>query len=673
MKKFPIWFALGVLLAGMATQSTAQTTRVEQTHSSITYTGNWQTIAHPHVSGGTIAVSKEPGARASIAFNGTGIAWIAYACPCAGIARMYLDGVLVNVERDNYAAVQEPQDLMRQFSNLANGPHVLTIEVTGRRNSNANDSYIGIDAFDIGPQDPVRPTVTLTEPADGAVVTGMVTFSAEASDNTGVSKVAFYADNHFLGEDRIAPYSIEVDTSRAPHAESYLVRAVAYDAINTGQDTATVTVFQNGNTDVTPPFIEMSAPANGALVTGVVTLSAEGYDNVGITRVEFLTQNGAVIGTATTAPWSITRDTSNLPTGSTYYIRARAYDAAGLSFTSTSARAVTVQHEDPVRPSVSLTAPASGATLSGTVPLTADASDNVGVRYVEFMSGYLRAGIDSIAPYAGLFDTLTLRDGATALTAKATDVNRNEATSALVPFNVDNRAALPGMTRVDDAASALAYAGTWETYTTVSNPFGNTPRFHWGSGHLSRQVGATVTFAFEGVGVRLLAAKCYSCGNPTITIDGGAPQQINLGNDFLLSEGISAVVWESPPLSAGSHTVQLTVQTNAYGGSDVLIDGFEVLKVNDTAAPMIALTSPVGGDVLSGTALFEATASDDTGVVKVLFYAESSLIGEDTTAPYSITWDTRSQPFETLYLKAVAYDSIGRRTESATVRVNVRN
>ncbi len=678
------WLSLVLLATGLAlaslSASAQSVTRVEETHPSVTFSGTWRTIAHPTASGGTIAVTNEAGAKAEIRFNGTGIAWISHMCRCGSYAVVYIDGMYRGYQYTYHATTVAQQDVF-WIDGLPQGDHVLTLEASGSRTTGSTDAYIGVDAFDIGnPIYSTTPTLRITSPAENALVTGVVTVNVEASDNAGLGELSVYYEdgqtgtNKLLFRDSTPPYALTVDTSRIQHGNKDTLWATVQDhAGRTGySNRVPITIAHGGYTDFTKPFVEMTAPANNSLVTGMVTLAAEGYDNVGIAKVQFITSNNIVVGEDTTAPYSVTRDTSNIPSGSTYYIRARAYDAAGNNFTSANAVALTVQHEDPVRPTVSLTAPASGATVSGTVPLAADATDNVGVSDVQFWSGYTQAGWDSRAPYSGLFDTLTLRDGTTTFTAKAIDANRNEATSALVSVNVDNRVQ-PGMTRVDDAATALVYAGAWETYTTVETPFANTPRFHWGSGHLSRQVGATVTFAFEGVRVRLLAARCYSCGNPTIAIDGGAPHQINLGNDYLLSEGFSSVVWESPLLASGPHTVQLTVQTNAYGGSDVLIDGFEVLKVNDTAAPTVALTAPVGGDVLSGAAVFEATASDDTGVAKVLFYAESWLIGEDTTAPYSITWDTRSQPFTVLYLKAVAYDSVGRRAESSTVRVSVNN
>lgn len=342
--KAGIWIFSLLAMLVVAAPATAQT-RIENDHPSIRYEGSWQTITNPAVSGGTITVSRIAGAKAHVTFDGPVITWIGYECPCGGTARMYIDGVLQRT-RDAYNLMHEPHELMYTFRDLGPGQHVLTIEVTGEHGTWANDTYIGVDAFDLYAEDLTPPQVTLTSPADGALVTGMVTLSAEATDNLGVVAVRFYlaANGSRLGVDRVPPYSITVDASRVPHGTTHTIRATAEDTRNWAEDTATVTVYQNGVTDVTPPFIEMSGPPSGSRVTGLVTLTAEGYDNVGITRVEFLTQQGALIGTDTEAPWSITRDTSNLPSGSSYSIVARAYDAAGLSFTSSYPTVLTVQH-----------------------------------------------------------------------------------------------------------------------------------------------------------------------------------------------------------------------------------------------------------------------------------------------------------------------------------------
>ena len=73
---------------------------------------------------------------------------------------------------------------------------------------------------------------------------------------------------------------------------------------------------------------------------------------------------------------------------------------------------VTVNNPDSTPPSVALTAPAGGASVSGTVQLTATASDNVGVVGVQFKGGHDDIGAeDTSAPYAVSWNTTTVANG----------------------------------------------------------------------------------------------------------------------------------------------------------------------------------------------------------------------------------------------------------------------
>jgi hypothetical protein len=93
---------------------------------------------------------------------------------------------------------------------------------------------------------------------------------------------------------------------------------------------------------------------------------------------------------------------------------------------------------DTQAPTVSITAPVSGATLVGTVSVTASASDNVGVTKVEFyLDGALKS-TDTTSPYAWSFDTTTTSNGSHSLTAKAYDAALNVGTSAAIPVTVNN-------------------------------------------------------------------------------------------------------------------------------------------------------------------------------------------------------------------------------------------
>ena len=96
---------------------------------------------------------------------------------------------------------------------------------------------------------------------------------------------------------------------------------------------------------------------------------------------------------------------------------------------------------DTTPPTTSITAPASGATVSGTVSVTASASDNVGVTNVEFYIDGALAGSDASSPYAFAWNTAGLVNGSShTIASKAYDAAGNVGTSATVTVTVNNGA-----------------------------------------------------------------------------------------------------------------------------------------------------------------------------------------------------------------------------------------
>jgi uncharacterized protein (TIGR03118 family) len=95
---------------------------------------------------------------------------------------------------------------------------------------------------------------------------------------------------------------------------------------------------------------------------------------------------------------------------------------------------------DVIAPTVTLTAPAQGATVSGSATLTATASDNVGVASVQFFAGTRSIGTATAAPYAVSWDTTTAAAGSVSITAQAKDAAGNSGTSAAVSVSVANAA-----------------------------------------------------------------------------------------------------------------------------------------------------------------------------------------------------------------------------------------
>jgi chitinase len=87
----------------------------------------------------------------------------------------------------------------------------------------------------------------------------------------------------------------------------------------------------------------------------------------------------------------------------------------------------------------------------------------------------------------------------------------------------------------------------------------------------------------------------------------------------------------------------------------------------------VSLTSPVDGASFpwKPTITITATATDPGGAVtRVEFRDGTTVLGQDTTAPYSITW--RNVSSGTHVLTARATDDAGALTTSSTVTITVQ-
>ena len=100
-------------------------------------------------------------------------------------------------------------------------------------------------------------------------------------------------------------------------------------------------------------------------------------------------------------------------------------------------KAATTTGGDTTAPTVAITAPTG--TVSGTVTITADATDNVGVAGVQFLvDSTASAAEDTTSPYAPPGTPRRSTNGAHTLTARARDTDGNTALSAPVTVNVAN-------------------------------------------------------------------------------------------------------------------------------------------------------------------------------------------------------------------------------------------
>jgi PKD repeat protein len=111
--------------------------------------------------------------------------------------------------------------------------------------------------------------------------------------------------------------------------------------------------------------------------------------------------------------------------------------AGGSSRATASIKVSNAPALDTSPPSVSLTSPASGSTVSGKVTLVAQASDDVGVSRVDFYLGTIKLSSLAASPYQLGWDSTSVADGSYQLSAFAFDAAGNQASST-VSIKVSN-------------------------------------------------------------------------------------------------------------------------------------------------------------------------------------------------------------------------------------------
>jgi subtilisin family serine protease len=125
--------------------------------------------------------------------------------------------------------------------------------------------------------------------------------------------------------------------------------------------------------------------------------------------------------------------------------------------------------------------------------------------------------------------------------------------------------------------------------------------------------------------------------------------------------------------AAGTWTVTVKAYNVPQGPQPFAVVAAGLLQDGPAdASPSVTLTSPSEGALVSGTATMAADASDDVAVSRVDFYVDASLVGSDTSAPYSVSWNTTLTPNGAHVAKAVAVDSAGQAAED-TSAVTVQN
>lgn len=147
---------------------------------------------------------------------------------------------------------------------------------------------------------------------------------------------------------------------------------------------------------------------------------------------------------------------------------------------------------------------------------------------------------------------------------------------------------------------------------------------------------------------------------------------------FPASSTWTEAIWTTPAFPAGAVGASMGLAIEGTGflvvDDESLSDPASTPPPGDTTAPAVAVTAPADNATVrtSQNVTIRATASDTVGVVRVRFRVNGTLVGTDTTAPYSVTWRPGLANLGRRTITAEATDAAGNTGTSAPVRVTVR-
>lgn len=265
------------------------------------------------------------------------------------------------------------------------------------------------------------PIIAIISPQLGSVISGMTTVAVEAIDSmSGITSVTLYVDGQAQATLNHLPFSFTLNTSLfASGMHTITVKAIDR-AGNQAEAHVSVTI------DNTAPIVAITTPQSGDFVSGLITVSVQASDpHSGITSVS-LYVDGQLLAILTQPPFNFPLNTLLFSSGS-HTLMARGIDSVGNQ-----AEASIPILFDHIPPTVSITSPLSGTTVSGTIAVAVDANDTLsGVASVSLYLNHQLQSTLNQPPYKFTVDTSALAPGPHPLTVRAIDRVGNQAEASI--------------------------------------------------------------------------------------------------------------------------------------------------------------------------------------------------------------------------------------------------
>ena len=284
---------------------------------------------------------------------------------------------------------------------------------------------------------------------------------------------------------------------------------------------------------------------------------------------------------------------------------------------------------------VTLTTPAANAQFGApaNITLSAAAIPDAGqtITNVKFYRGTTLIGTDTTAPYSVTWSNAVA--GTYSLTAKATNNLNQVVTSVATSITVT---ASPTIALSAPAAIAGFNTGSNITITATATP---------SSGQIITQVEFFAT-----------------------TTTAGVPSTQSIG---MATSSPYSITWNN--VAAGTYSLTAKASDN-LGGTKTSA----ARTINVANPPTVSLTSPVANTqfgapasiTLTADALTDTSGSPAQTITDVKFYRDTTLIGTDTTAPYSVIWSNAAAGSYSLTAKVTT--SLNLTTTSSANSITIK-
>ena len=514
-----------------------------------------------------------------------------------------------------------------------------------------NDNQTSPIRVMIDNSDNIKPSGSLLYPFSGQILSGIVSIIADASDNDSLASVIFYINGDSVGVSTSVPHTYEWNTNLEFDDYSYVISLKVNDAsdnyITLGPISVTVDNEENIQYDTTPPTGTIVYPPMAAIVSGIITIQVDAFDNEKVEKVE-LVIDGTNPQSDYTSPYEFSWNTTtaDVEEDANHFIAATVVDTSGNT-TNLMPVTVFVDNEENIvtditPPSVVITSPASNQIVSGNVVINVAAFDNVSIEKIEF---YLNGELyltDSNFPYEANWNTINegTSEGEHIWFVKAYDTSGLINQSESVMVIVDNI----------DEVSPSGY---------IAQPY---------AGQVINGQVEILIYATDNIGVSSVNVFINGENDSTFV------------NETSILSAPYSYIWNTLGQDINEDEQYfISARINDHSGNFFNVPSVAVVVNNNTefvdeVPPVISILSPVSGTTVGDSTQIKIFANDNVGISNVVVTVDNTLEYTLSDSPYVALWNTYEYPNNSNHvISAKAIDSSGNETVAQSIYVNVDN